>query len=367
MQKPNFGKAKVNNIDTKLIFNKSFSLYCHMQNIFVDQFTQLESVSACLSLRDSLSSSGEFAKIKELLKTATAEEKKNLGSQLNELRVLLQEACDGKILSLQEIQEKDDFLNFDPSFYSFKYQDFQGKLHPVTLVMNEIVEKFVAMGFDVADGPLVETQWYNFTSLNQPSYHPARAMQDTFYLDIKDSAGEDYLLRTQTSSVQMRYGETHQPPFSIVVPGQVYRNENIDATHDIMFHQMECLVVANKISVAQLKTVLENLFSQVFDDELLKVRFRPSYFPYTIPSMEYDITCPFCHNEGCRICKHTGWIELGGAGLVHPDVIANMGHDPQKWQGFAFGFGVDRVTQFKLDISGMSQLFNGNIKFLAGK
>lgn len=330
-------------------------------------FQDLTTVSACLSKRDELSTSGLFTQIREKLVHASVEEKKQLGKDLNEHKKSLQTACDKKIQLIQAQQEKDNFTAFDPTFYSQKYENKTGSLHPISLVMSEIVEIFRQMGFDVAEGPLVETQWYNFTSLNQPDYHPARAMQDTFYLEADDEIKEQYVMRTQTSGMQIRYGETHTPPFRVVVPGQVYRNENIDATHDIMFHQMECLVVDKHVSVSHLKTVLQNLFKSLFEDSRLVVRFRPSYFPYTIPSMEYDISCPFCHGEGCRVCKHTGWIEIGGSGLVHPDVIKNMHLDPKIWQGFAFGFGVDRVAQFKLGISGMSQFFNGNIKFLSGE
>jgi phenylalanyl-tRNA synthetase alpha chain len=330
-------------------------------------FTDLTTVNACLSLRDELSTSGKIQEIKDSLKTATPDVKKALGAELNELKKALQAACDQKIQQIQKQQEVEEVAVFDPTFYSTKYKTTSGKLHPVSQVMNEIVEIFEKMGYDVADGPLVESQWFCFTALNMPDYHPARSMQDTFFLKDKDKDGENYVLRTHTSGVQIRYGQNHKPPFKMVSPGQVYRNENIDATHDIMFHQIECLVVDKVVSISQLKTVLENLFSQIFEDDRLTVRFRPSYFPYTIPSLEYDISCPFCHQEGCRVCKYTKWIEIGGSGLVHPDVIANMGLDPQEWQGFAFGFGVDRVAQFKLNISGLGQFFNGNQRFLRGE
>lgn len=334
---------------------------------YSEYFRELSTVSACLEKRDELSNIGRIREIKDLISIADSESKKTLGAELNELKKDLQLACDEQIKLIQSKVEVDDFVDFDPTFYSDKYKTGQGSLHPITLVMNEIVEIFQRIGFDVADGPLVETQWYNFTSLNQPRYHPARAMQDTFYLNLKDDRNENYVMRTQTSGMQIRYGETHEPPIRVVVPGQVYRNENIDATHDIMFHQIECLVVDKRISISHLKTVLQNLFAQIFEDKSLEIRFRPSYFPYTIPSMEYDISCPFCYGKGCRVCKQTGWIEIGGSGLVHPSVIKNMNLDPNEWQGFAFGFGVDRVAQFKLGISGIGQFFNGNLGFLRGE
>ncbi|MEM1312425.1 MAG: phenylalanine--tRNA ligase subunit alpha [Patescibacteria group bacterium] len=330
-------------------------------------FKNLQTINSCLKLRDELSRSGEIQEIKNQLKTADPDTKRKLGGQLNQLKKALQAASDDRIQQIQKQQEIEEEVTFDPTFYSEEYKTARGKLHPITQVMNEIVTIFQKMGYDIADGPLIETQWHCFTALNMPDYHPARSMQDTFFLKDTDEQGENYVLRTHTSGVQIRYAENHKPPFKMISPGQVYRNENIDSTHDIMFHQIECLVVDKNISISHLKTVLEDLFSQIFDDDRLTIRFRPSYFPYTIPSLEYDISCPFCNQQGCRICKHTKWIEIGGSGLVHPDVIKNMGLDPKEWQGFAFGFGVDRIAQFKLNISGLGQFFNGSQKFLRGE
>jgi phenylalanyl-tRNA synthetase alpha chain len=328
-------------------------------------FNELHTINACLAARDSLANSDEIQTLKNQLNSATSEDKKTLGKELNILRTSLFSACDSRIKIIQEEQEKDTFTDFDETFYSTSFQNTTaGRLHPITLVMDEIVQIFQKMGFDVADGPLVETQQLCFTELNMPDYHPARSMQDTFYLNQKDKAGENLIMRTHTSGIQLRYGKSHQPPIRIVAPGQVYRNENIDATHDIMFHQIECLVVDKNVTISHLKTVLQRLFSLVFKDETLKIRFRTSYFPYTIPSMEYDISCPFCKQAGCRVCKYNKWIEIGGAGLVHPDVIKNFGVDASEYQGFAFGFGVDRVAQFKLGVSGIGQFFTGSMKFL---
>ncbi len=330
-------------------------------------FEELSTINACLQKRDEISNTGEIKEIKDKIVVASPEEKRLLGADLNKLKQLLQSACDEKIQQIQDLQNQDKFIEFDPTFYSEKYKTSEGSLHPINQVMNEIVSIFQKMGFDIADGPLVETQQFCFTTLNMPDYHPARSMQDTFFLQEKDSSNENYVMRTHTSGVQIRYGLENKPPIRMISPGQVYRNENIDATHDIMFHQIECLVVDRRVSISHLKTILQNLFAEIFNDETLTVRFRPSYFPYTIPSMEYDISCPFCHQEGCRICKYNKWIEIGGSGLVHPNVIANMNLDPNEWQGFAFGFGVDRVAQFKLGVSGLSQFFNGHLQFLRGK
>jgi phenylalanyl-tRNA synthetase alpha chain len=232
-------------------------------------------------------------------------------------------------------------------------------------VTKEVVSIFQKMGFDVADGPLVETQEYCFSLLNMPDYHPARSMQDTFFLKQKDALEENYVLRTHTSNVQVRYGRSHKPPFKVVIPGQVYRNENIDATHDIMFHQIECLVIAKRVSMSHLKTLIQKFYSEFFGQSNLKVRLRPSYFPYTVPSMEVDISNPFKGKVEGKL-KNQDWIEAGGSGLVHPLVIKNMGLDPNEYQGLAFGFGLDRMAQLKLKVSGMSQFFNGGIDFLSG-
>jgi phenylalanyl-tRNA synthetase alpha chain len=224
------------------------------------------------------------------------------------------------------------------------------------------------MGFDVSDGPLVTTQENCFTVLNMPSYHPARAMQDTFYLKEKDELGENYLMRTHTTAHDIPYAKNKKAPFKVAFAGQVYRNENIDATHDIMFHQIECLVIDQRISVAHLKTLIQEFYSQFFGQSDLKVRLRPSYFPYTIPSMEVDISNPFKNTPGVSSkLASQDWIEAGGSGLVHPDVIKNMGLDPKQWQGLAFGFGIDRMAQLKLGISGLNQFFNGHLDFLRGR
>jgi phenylalanyl-tRNA synthetase alpha chain len=333
-----------------------------MSNQFTLDFADLSTVSACLEKRDRLANSQAFGNLKALLGTATKEQKIELGQKLNILKKDLCSSCDTKIQEIQASLEQDNFTQFDPSFSSDKYITNDGVLHPLTLVMNEIVGIFEKMGFSVADGPLVETQKTCFTDLNMPSYHPARSMQDTFFLEQKDSIGENYVMRTHTSGVQIRYAKeflkTKNPPIRVVIPGQVYRNEKIDTTHDIMFHQIECLVIDKRVSVSHLKTLVEDFYKQFFGVSNLEARFRPSYFPYTIPSLEVDITNPF---------KPGTWLEVGGSGLVHPDVIRNYGLDPDEYQGLAFGFGIDRMAQLKLGLSGLGQFFEGNLKFLAGK
>jgi phenylalanyl-tRNA synthetase alpha chain len=328
-------------------------------------FQHLSSVNLCLEKKTELMKNGEVVELTTRLKSSEPSEKAALGQELNKLKQAITQAADARIQAIQAEQEKDQFVDFDPTFYSSQYKKAGGGLHPVTHVTRQVVEIFMNMGFDVAEGPLVEEQYYNFTQLTIPDYHPARAMQDTFFLKEKDKRGEHYVMRTHTSGVQIRYGEQHKPPFRIVSPGRVFRNENIDATHDVMFHQIECLIVEKVVSLAHLKTLIEQFFQQLFGDSSLTARLRPSYFPYTVPSMEIDISNPFKHDPNSRV--KGDWIEIGGSGLVHPEVIQNMGLDSKEWQGLAFGFGLDRIAQLKFGVSGMSQFFEGDLRFLRGE
>jgi phenylalanyl-tRNA synthetase alpha chain len=327
-------------------------------SIFEELFVDLKTVSSCLEVRDQASNSGHIQTIKEKLKTASKEEKITLGQTLNIYKQDLKSACDSRIRAIQNELEKDTYTDFDPSFYSSKYITNSGSLHPITKVASELLSIFENMGFAVSDGPLVETQENCFTKLNMPSYHPARSMQDTFFLEQKDAIGEGFVLRTHTTGVDIRYTKENKPPIRMVCPGQVYRNEKIDATHDIMFHQIECLYVDKQVSFSQLKTLIEHFYQEFFGQSDLKARFRPSYFPYVNPGLEVDISNPF---------KKDAWLEVGGAGLVHPDVIKNFGLSPDEYQGLAFGFGIDRMAQLKLGLSGLGQFFNGNVEFLRGK
>jgi phenylalanyl-tRNA synthetase alpha chain len=338
-----------------------------MSTTYETMFEKLNSVSNCLKTRDELLNSGRIAEIKGKIPTASPDEKRSLGKELSELRLEIQDACDKRILEIQTLQEKDDYAVFDPSFHSEKYKMASGNLHPLTLVVKEIVDIFSKFGFDVYEGKHVETQWNNFTSVNTPDYHPARDMQDTFFLEQKDQIGDHYVMRTQVTANAVSYATTHQPPFRVIFPGLVFRNENIDATHDINFTQFDMWLVEEKTSISQLVTLIKHFFQEFFDKPDLNVRLRPSYFPFTQPSMEGDISCPFCNGDGCRICKQTGWIEVFGAGPIHNKVLENMKLDPEKWQGLAFGFGVDRLAQLKFEISGISQFYNGNLSFLKGK
>jgi phenylalanyl-tRNA synthetase alpha chain len=235
--------------------------------------------------------------------------------------------------------------------------DAYGYTHPVTSLIDDLVRTFWQMGFTVIDGPEIETEWYNFEALNIPADHPARDMQDTFYLEGGN------LPRTHTSNLQVRYMEGHQPPIRIVTPGKVYRNENEDARHVWMFHQIEGLVIDQGITLADLKGTLYAMMRGVLGEKT-KIKLLPNYFPYTEPSVELHATCVICNGKGCKMCSNTGWLELGGAGMVHPQVLRNGGIDPQTYRGFAFGFGPERIAAIKHNVPDVREFWRPNLRFL---
>jgi phenylalanyl-tRNA synthetase alpha chain len=232
-----------------------------------------------------------------------------------------------------------------------------GGLHPVTRTLARIEQLFASIGFVTADGPEIETDFYNFTALNIPQDHPARAMHDTFYLQSGD------LLRTHTSPVQVRYMQSHQPPLRIIAPGRVYRCDS-DVTHTPMFHQIEGLWVDETVSFADLKGVLVDFMRNFFEREDLPVRFRPSFFPFTEPSAEMDIGCVMCGGEGCRVCSHTGWLEVLGCGMVHPNVFRHVDIDTERFVGFAFGLGVERLAMLRYGVDDLRLFFENDLRFL---
>ena len=237
----------------------------------------------------------------------------------------------------------------------------RGTVHLVTQTWDRLVDVFVGMGFVVAEGPEVETDWFNFEALNIPAAHPARGMWDTLYVDLGDP--ETVLLRTHTSPVQIRVMTDGEPPIYAVMPGRVYRRDTADASHMPVFHQIEGLVVDRGISFADLAGTLEAFTSAYFGGSIHS-RLRPSYFPFTEPSAEYDINCVFCEGGGCRTCGQTGWLELGGCGMVHPTVLGNVGLDPEEWSGFAFGFGLDRLALMRHGVDDIREMYTGDVRFL---
>ncbi|MBA3828347.1 MAG: phenylalanine--tRNA ligase subunit alpha [Taibaiella sp.] len=234
-----------------------------------------------------------------------------------------------------------------------------GTRHPLRVTENEIISIFEKIGFSVATGPEIEDDWHNFTSLNMPEHHPARDMQDTFYV----SQNPDWVLRTHTSSVQARILEQQKPPVRVICPGRVYRNETISARAHCFFHQAEGLYVDKDVSFADLKQTLYYFVTEMFGADT-KVRFRPSYFPFTEPSAEMDISCTICGGKGCNICKHTGWVEILGCGMVHPNMLRNFGIDPEVYTGFAFGLGIERITQIKYQVNDLRLYSQNDIRFL---
>ncbi len=286
-----------------------------------------------------------------------AEERPKMGQLVNQLRQELEEALDTRSAALQaELQRRKlESEKLDVTMPGKKSRS--GGLHPLNVVLEDIIDIFQSMGFDVVDGPEVETDYYNFQALNVPEDHPARDMQDTFYLADK------LLLRTQTSAAQARTMEERKPPIRIICPGRVYRADEVDATHSPVFHQIEGLVIDKGITMCDLKGVLEQFAQEIYGPET-KVRFRPSFFPFTEPSVEVDVTCSECGGKGCRVCKGAGWIEILGAGMVHPRVLKMGGIDPEEYSGFAFGIGLDRLTTTRYKISDIRLLFENDQRFL---
>jgi len=296
--------------------------------------------------------SGLLRDLEERLKSLPKEEKPAFGKALNELKRLVQERLDAAQAAATDAARVAE--SFDVTLPGRRPQT--GSLHPVTLVRREVEEIFLRMGYSVADGPEVEDDWHNFEALNIPPDHPARDTQDTFYLE------GGLLLRTHTSPVQIRSMQTMKPPIRLIIPGRVYRRDS-DLRHSPMFHQVEGLVVDEGITFANLKATLE-AFVHVLFDPSLAVRFRPSFFPFTEPSAEVDITCIFCRGKGCQVCSSSGWIEILGAGMVDPRVFRACGVDETHYTGFAFGCGLDRVAMLKYGIPDLRILFSGDERML---
>ena len=292
------------------------------------------------------------------MKDLTVDERKELGKIVNEVRDFVTTSLQDKETDLKEkeLNERLDKEKIDISLPSNKIK--RGSRHPLNRIIEDVEDFFVSMGYDVVDGPELETDANCFQLLNVPLGHPARDAQDTFYID------EEYLLRTQTSSVQARTMQENvdKTPIRMICPGKVYRRDD-DATHSHQFAQVEGLVIDKDISLADLKGTLE-LFAKKMLGEKTKVRFRPSFFPFTEPSVEVDVTCFKCSGKGCPLCKQTGWIELLGAGMVHPNVLSMNGYDPEEWTGFAFGTGLDRLTMFRYSIPDIRYLYTNDIRLL---
>ncbi len=303
---------------------------------------------------------GKKGQITEQLKnlgSLSPEERPAAGQAINQVKLKIQELLEARKteLSNQQIAEKLASETVDVTLPGRGVDP--GGLHPVTLTMQRMENMFSRLGFDVATGPEVEDDFHNFEALNIPAHHPARAMHDTFYFD------DGRLLRTHTSPVQIRVMENQEPPLRVIAPGRVYRCDS-DLTHTPMFHQVEGLLVDENVSFSILKGTLQEFLRMFFEQDDLKTRFRPSYFPFTEPSMEVDISCVICGGDGCRVCSHTGWLEILGCGMVHPEVFRHAGVDSEKYTGYAFGMGVERLAMLRYGVNDLRLFFENDMRFL---
>lgn len=306
-----------------------------------------------------LGKKSELASALKGMASLTPEERPIMGQLVNTIRGEIEnslEEAKGKIAEI-ELSHKLANEKIDVTLPSKKNEN--GKVHPLTKIQNEMEEIFLGMGFSIAEGPEVETDYYNFTALNTPEFHPARDVQDTFYI-----SGDHILLRSQTSTVQVHAMEESKPPIRVISPGRVYRSDAVDGTHSPMFHQVEGLVIDKGITMGDLKGTLLMFAKQMFGEKT-EIRFRPHHFPFTEPSCEVDVSCFVCGGKGCSLCKGEGWIEILGAGMVHPNVLRMSGIDPEVYSGFAFGMGVERIVMTKFGINDMRLLYENDIRFLS--
>jgi phenylalanyl-tRNA synthetase alpha chain len=303
-----------------------------------------------------IGSNGSVKSLMGEMRNVPPEQKKEMGKALNELKVFAEERYEElKKISVDQKEAIEEFIDLSLPGDSLPL----GSRHPISIVRNKIISIFQRLAFTVAEGPEIEDDWHNFTALNLPENHPARDMQDTFYV----SQHPAWMLRTHTSSVQVRAMEKGILPIRIICPGRVYRNETISARAHCFFHQVEGLYIAENVSFADLKQTLYFFVQEMFGKEI-KVRFRPSYFPFTEPSAEMDISCLICGGTGCNVCKHTGWVEILGCGMVHPNVLENCNIDSNKYSGFAFGMGIERITMLKYQIKDLRIFSENDLRFL---
>lgn len=301
-----------------------------------------------------LGKKGQLQGLMKELRNASPQEKPKLGKDINLLKQHVEQAINDKDVSLRSKPFKKSSENFDTTLPGRK--ELTGTLHPITQVMEEITSIFFGLGFQVEEGPEIETDYYNFEALNIPKDHPARDMQDTFYIE------DETVLRTHTSPVQIHVMENREPPLRIIAPGKVYRCDS-DVSHTPMFHQIEGLMVDEGLSFSHLKGIM-NIFLQEVFGKNTQIRFRPSFFPFTCPSAEVDIQCVMCNGKGCRVCSQTGWLEILGAGMVDPAVFQSVDYDPEKWTGFAFGLGIERIAMLKFGINDIRLFFENDLRFL---
>jgi phenylalanyl-tRNA synthetase alpha chain len=303
------------------------------------------------------------AVVTEAIKTLPPEDRRAAGKAVSEYKAAIADVLERRRAAIAGTEAERGSEGEHLDLTEGGHGRARGHLHLVTLVQRELEDIFAGLGYRVAEGPEVEDDWHNFEALNIPPAHPARSMQDTLYVRL--GADEQVMLRTHTSPVQIRTMEANEPPIYVIVPGRTYRNETPGPRNSPVFHQMECLAVDRRLTLADLFGTIETFVKRLFDDETVRTRFRSDYFPYTEPSAELAVSCIFCHGEGCRVCSQTGWIELGGCGMVDPNVFEAVGYDPEQWQGFAFGFGLERIAMIRYGIDEIRTFFDGDVRFLA--
>jgi len=361
----NFRNFNNNFSNTFLSLTANFMDLEKSKNEFLKESENIQDLKNLEALRIKyLGRKGIVADFLQELKNMPADNRKEAGNKINsfkrEVKLAIEEksqmfsARGGSALGGQKKEW------FDVTIPGIRHP--RGHFHPRTIVLRQVEGIFQSMGFSVVDGPELETDWYNFEALNIPPDHPARDMQDTFYVE-NPAGGSDLVMRTQTSPVQVRFMEKNNPPLRIIAPGKVFRREATDASHDYQFYQIEGLMVDKHISVADFKGVIEEFFRRFYGRKV-EVRLRPSYFPFTEPSFEIDISCVFCDKKGCRICSHGGWLEVAGAGMVNQFVFESAGYARNEWQGFAFGFGFERLVMMKYKIDDIRLLNSGDLRFL---
>ena len=304
-----------------------------------------------------LGKKGELTAVLKGMGALSSEERPKIGALANEVRTFLEKEIDERKAELSKKLQEEKLKRevIDVTMPGRKQE--LGHMHPLSQVLDEVQKVFIGMGFQIAEGPEVEYDYYNFEALNIPKNHPARDTQDTFYVE------DNIVLRTQTSPMQVRVMEKQKPPIRIIAPGRVYRSDAVDATHSPMFHQIEGLVVDKGVTMADLKGTLEAFIKELYGQDA-KVRFRPHHFPFTEPSAEMDVSCFVCGGEGCRVCKGEGWIEILGCGMVHPKVLANCGIDPEVYSGFAFGLGLERIVMRRYGIDDLRLFYENDMRFL---
>ncbi len=302
-----------------------------------------------------LGKKGSITQLFAEFKNVPVEQKKEIGQKIN----VLKDAVQDKISSIKEVLENKDEEGEKVDITRPGTQDEIGTRHPISLVKNEMISIFKKLGFSVAEGPEIEDDWHVFGALNFPPEHPARDMQDTFFIE----KNPDILLRTHTSSIQVRTMQTQKPPIRVVCPGRVFRNEAISARAHCIFHQIEGLYIDENVSFADLKQTLLYFAKELFGENV-KIRLRPSYFPFTEPSAEMDVSCTICGGKGCNVCKHTGWLEIMGCGMVDPNVLEACGIDSKKYSGYAFGMGLERIAMLKYEIRDLRLYFENDVRFL---